>query len=93
MPRRLELQALEAELAAVTDLLSQASETGDPVGVQQYAQRRSEIESGIESLRGASTHQASVALYFGGKPVYGSRGISAEFAGRLRHDPISWLRP
>ena len=86
MPRKLELEALEAELAAVAALLDEAKTLSDPVGVVQYQQRRQELEQEIEGLRDGEVHPASVALYFGGKPVLGSRGIAADFAGKaLEH--------
>lgn len=86
MPRKLELQALEAELAALKTLLAEAREVNDPVGSIQYEQRKQELEQDIMELRDVEMHQASLALYFGGKPVFGSRGIAADFAGKaLEH--------
>jgi len=86
MHRKLKLEALEAELAALTSLLEDSREIKDPVGQIQYERRREELVADIESLRSAEFHQASLALYFGGKPVFGSRGIAADFAGKaLEH--------
>ena len=82
MPRRLELDALQAELAGLGLLLDEAMDVSDPIGVLQYKQRRCEIEQEISSLLAGDRH-ASVAVYFGGKPVFGSRGIAADFAGRV----------
>lgn len=82
MLRKLELQALEAELAAIKKLLAEAREVNDPVGSIQYEQRKQELEQDIIVLRDEEMHQASIALYFGGKPVFGSRGIAADFAGK-----------
>jgi hypothetical protein len=82
MPRKLDLEALEAELAALSGLLAEAREVDDPVGVVQYEQRKQQLEAEIQSLREAQVHQASLALYFGGDPVFGSRGIAADFAGK-----------
>jgi len=86
MPRKLELEALEAELAALSMLLDEAKQLDDPVGSIQYEQRKQELEQEIQTLRDMEMHQASLALYFGGKPVFGSRGIAADFAGKaLEH--------
>ena len=83
MHRKLKLEALEAELAALRTLFDDASEIEDPVGQIQYEQRIHEIQREIEELRTEEIHQASLALYFGGKPVLGSRGIAADFAGKV----------
>jgi hypothetical protein len=82
MPRRLELEALEAELAALVVLLTETKELNDPIGIIQYEQRKQELEEEIRDLRDVERHHASLALFFGGKPVFGSRGIAADFAGK-----------
>lgn len=86
MPRKLELEALEVELWGILSLLEEAKEINDPVGIIQYEQRKHELEHEIEALRDKEIHQASLVLYFGGNPVFGSRGIAADFAGKsLEH--------
>lgn len=50
MSRKLELESLEAELAAVNAMLSESHEISDPVGTLQYEQRKVEIELEIDSL-------------------------------------------
>jgi hypothetical protein len=80
MPRKLRIDSLNAELISVKALLAEAQEIGDPVGVIQYEERLNSITQEIESSGGALDTMASVAIYFGGKPVFGSRGILAEFA-------------
>lgn len=80
MPRKIRIDSLKAELISVKSLLNEAHDIGDPVGVIQYEERLSSIVKEIESMEGALDTQASVAIYFGGKPVFGSRGILAEFA-------------
>lgn len=82
MPRKLEIDALEAEAAGLRALLSEATQYGDPVGELQYKERLDEIDRELEHLRTTPSALASVALYFGGAPVIGSRGIAADFAGR-----------
>jgi hypothetical protein len=82
MPRRLDIEALEAELSALNLLLDETRQSNDPIGIIQYEQRKGIIEKEILALRGTEMHHASLALYFGGKPVFGSRGIAADFAGK-----------
>lgn len=82
MLRRLELDALRSDLAAVNGLLEYATVADDPVGKLQYARRRHELEEQINRIANAPEHAAGVALFFGGGPVIGSRGIIADFAGR-----------
>jgi len=55
----------------------------DPVGEYQIEKRKSSIEAELKALTAAQERKASVALFFGGKPVLGSRGISADFAGHM----------
>ena len=83
MHRKLELEALEAELAALTALQDGSKDFDDPVGQIQYIQKRHELEEELAALRSMDIHQASIALYFGGAPVFGSRGIAADFAGKV----------
>lgn len=83
MLRKLELDALNVDLAAVSTLLEQAVAAGDPIGELQFTQRRKEIEETIHQLAATPEHTAGVALFFGGRPVVGSKGISAEFAGKV----------
>jgi hypothetical protein len=82
MPRKLELEALESELAGLISLFKEAQEINDPVGILQYEQRIHELETEISALTNENRHLASIALYFGGNPVLGSLGIAADFAGR-----------
>ena len=83
MPRRLRLHGLQAELASLNQLLESARELDDPVGEFQLEKRKNKLTAEIQSLADAREEKASVALFFGGKPVLGSRGISANFAGRM----------
>lgn len=80
MPRKLRIDSLKAELISVRALLAEAQEVGDPVGQIQYKERLNLIIKEIESIDGEIEALASVAIYFGGKPVFGSRGILAQFA-------------
>lgn len=82
MLRKIELDALRADLGSVGDLLRSRSEDQDPIGHYQFNERRKELEREIASLEASPETTAAVALYFGGDPVIGSRGIRADFAGK-----------
>jgi hypothetical protein len=82
MVKRLELEALKADLAAVEEVLSERSQAEDPSGWLQYAQRKAEIEKDIHALGEINSAAAEVALFFGGRPVFGSRAISSEFSSK-----------
>ena len=82
MLQKLELESLNADLAAVTALLEQAIGVGDSVGKLQFEHRKEELERQITQMENLAEHSASVALFFGGKPVIGSKGIFADFAGK-----------
>lgn len=83
MPRKLTLEGLQAEISAVNALLEQAIDIGDPVGEYQFEKRKLTLEKSIAELINVPEKMASVALFFGGDPVLGSRGISADFAGNI----------
>lgn len=83
MPRKLKLDGLQADLASLDALLKSAREMDDPVGEFQIEKRMRLIEAELKALASNQDKKASVALFFGGKPVLGSRGISADFAGHM----------
>lgn len=83
MSRKLRLDVLQADLASLEALLESAREMDDPVGEYQIEKRKSGIEAELKTLAETQEKKASVALFFGGKPVLGSKGISAEFAGHM----------
>ena len=83
MPRKLRMQGLQADLAALNALLQSARDVDDPVAEYQLEQRKSRIESELRLLVTKPENKASVALFFGGKPVIGSRAISVDFAGHM----------
>ena len=56
---------------------------GDPVGELQYGYRVRLLEREIQELEREVPVRASVALFFGGRPVWGSQGIVASFAGNV----------
>lgn len=83
MPRKLTIDSLRAEAAGLQELLHEAKIYGDTVGELQYKERLEDITNELQNLAAADSHLASVALFFSGKPVFGSRGIAADFAGKL----------
>lgn len=82
MPRKLEVDAARADLRAVEGLLGQRSKQEDPVGWLQFSKRKEALQRQLSELQEHVTTGASVALFFGGLPVLGSRGIKAEFGAR-----------
>lgn len=82
MLKRLELDSLKADLSAVEALLTSRSEEDDPVGWFQFSARKQELVEDINRLAQTPELQAGVGLFFGGRPVFGSRGIHADFAGQ-----------
>lgn len=82
MPRKLRLDGLQAELAGTLRQLDLAREYNDYVGTLQLKDRATEIQVEIGEISSIESPFASVALFFDGGPVFGSRGIDAEFAGK-----------
>jgi hypothetical protein len=83
MPKKLYIDSLSSEMTTVKELLSSAQKSDDIVGEMQLEHRLSELTKKINVLREDSLtdNSASVALFFGGQPVLGSKGIAVEFAG------------
>lgn len=83
MPKKLSIDSLSSELATLQGLLVSAQEAGDIVGEMQFEHRIKELAGKLRNLHetASADTNASVALFFGGQPVVGSKGISAEFAG------------
>lgn len=82
MLKKLEHDALAADLVAVESLLSSRSEDDDPIGFIQYASRKAELEEKLRRLNLRADRHAELGIFFGGGPVQGSRGINADFAGK-----------
>ena len=76
---KLEQNKLSAQLAAIDALLAAIPESNlaSRIGLEE---RRHELSIELEKLNATGETLASVALYFGGKPVQGSRAIDADFA-------------
>jgi hypothetical protein len=79
--RKLERDFARADLAAVTGLIAQLSDE-DVMARFGLEARRDELQQTIAELdRRPDEPMASAALFFGGGPVIGARGIESEFAG------------
>lgn len=79
MSKRLELEALQADLALVNLRLSEIDDD-DVMGRNSFSARKRHLESQIAAVEHRQGTLARVALVFGGKPVIGARAINAEFA-------------
>lgn len=82
MVRKLEVDALKSDLAAVRGLLARRTPETDPIGHLQFSNRAEQIERQLAELGNLPDNKASIAVYFAGTPVQGSRGIGAGFAGK-----------
>jgi hypothetical protein len=81
MPRKLELNSFNSDLEAVKSLYDDAIKYGDVFAELQYKDKIKDIKHRITELNEVFSPKASVALFFGGEPVIGSKGIEASFAG------------
>jgi hypothetical protein len=82
MLKKLERDALAADLVAVEGMLGAYSVDDDPVGHTQFAYRKGLLEDQLAKLDQQVDRHAQLGVFFGGGPVQGSRGIDADFAGR-----------
>jgi hypothetical protein len=80
--KRIEVEQLAAELSAINGLLANLSED-DLAGRMGLEYKRNQIQAQLDELRVGEQHTASVALYFGGKPVIGGLGIEVGFASGI----------
>jgi hypothetical protein len=79
--RKLERDFAHADLAAVNGLLAQLTDE-DVMARFGLEARLEELQQTIAHLDAAAVEPtASAALFFGGRPVLGARGIESEFAG------------
>ncbi|TIH09635.1 hypothetical protein [Pseudomonas leptonychotis] len=83
MPKKLDIDSLSSEIATIKELLAGAKSSNDIVGEMQLEHRLKKLTEKADKLKENSLNDnsASVALFFGGQPVIGSKGIAAEFAG------------
>ncbi|MDP4006891.1 hypothetical protein [Methylobacterium sp. NEAU K] len=79
--KKIERDQHAAEFAAVTALLDQLT-ASDIITRMGLEARRDEIAAALAGMTDEpKVPTASAALFFGGKPVAGSRGIESEFGG------------
>jgi hypothetical protein len=81
MTRKTESDEIRADLATVEALLGAAPE-GDILGRRSLTARRDILTQELATLTAHARPSAHAAVYFGGAPVVGSRGIDATFASR-----------
>ncbi|CDH22363.1 hypothetical protein [Xenorhabdus bovienii] len=79
MLKKLELDTLKAELTSIEHLISERG-SGDPIGLMQFISRKIELLDKINEIQNIHRTKAEVGLFFGGSPVFGSKGIDANFA-------------
>lgn len=82
MLKKLELDTLRAEVSSLEILISERGD-GDPIGTKQFIKRKNKILEKIASISHEVSSLASVGLFFGGNPVFGSRGIDSHFASSI----------
>lgn len=81
MLSKLKIDALRADLVATEALLAKAKAYGDEIGQIQFAYRKDQLLRELSELDLANEHVGKIALFFGGAPAIGSKGIEADFAG------------
>ena len=77
--KRLDLESLSADRAAVKTMLAALSDK-DPIGRLSFEGRLAVIDDEIRRIDSSHERTGSVALLFSGTPVFGSRSIDADFA-------------
>jgi len=82
MLKKLEIDTLRAEVSSLDFLISERKD-GDPIGTKQFVKRRNKLLEKIASISQEVSPLASVGLFFGGNPVFGSRGIDSHFASSI----------
>jgi hypothetical protein len=78
--RKLERNRTRADLASVNAILDQLTDE-DVMTRLSLESRRDELLQSIAALEEVEERAASAALFFGGRPVAGARGIESEFGG------------
>ncbi|EOT1164797.1 hypothetical protein ACNKCE_000199 [Cronobacter turicensis] len=82
MLKKLEMDTLKAELSSLDILINERAEL-DPIGAKQFIKRKRKLLEQIDSIAEHNTTLASVGLFFGGNPVFGSKGIDSHFASSI----------
>ena len=73
---------LLSERGALNKLISQTS-PGNVIGRMSLEHRLKKVEAELEAYEGLSSRIVDARLTFSGTPVFGSRGIEADFAGEV----------
>ncbi len=79
--RKLERDHAAADLATVEAMIRGLTDE-DLVMRMSLEERREELLRELQALEGHEETTASAALFFGGRPVIGGRGIESEFGGK-----------
>lgn len=86
MLKKLEIDALTADLASIEAMLASRTEEDDPSGYYQFSARKAQLEEALARAGARPETHAELGIFFGGEPVQGSRGINADFAGKALDD-------
>jgi hypothetical protein len=81
--KKTRIDGLQAELNSIDNLIKDSIKYNDYLGEIQYKARKEAIEEEIKVLSSSIREEANVAIYFGGSPVFGSKGIQVNFAGHI----------
>ncbi|HVY06858.1 MAG TPA: hypothetical protein VHB46_12860 [Burkholderiales bacterium] len=79
--KKIQRDALLADQAAVRSILAEMHE-GDVAGRSSFTSRLADIERRLAQLGEVGESIGSIALFFAGDPVVGSRSIDADFASK-----------
>lgn len=82
--KELEREALLADQEAVRNILANIPDS-DPLGRLSFSSRLEDIERRLAELDSEPGTTGTVALMFGGGPVFGSRAIDTEFTSNALH--------
>ncbi len=82
MLNKLRVESIQAELASIERLLKESDEAGDPVSRIQFQYKKDKLQEELSTLE-IGGPKASVALFFSGRPVIGSRAIRADFTAEI----------
>lgn len=80
MIKKLAKEQLKADIFTAQAMLYEAQSEDDAVGQAQFTDRVEALRVALAELDDVQGDRAAVALFFGGRPVTGSRGVDAEFA-------------
>ena len=82
MLKKLEMDTLKAEVSSLDILINERAEH-DPIGAKQFIKRKNKLLEKLATLAEENISLASVGLFFGGNPVFGSKCINSHFASSI----------